>query len=106
MVPAHSHVGRFENYNFDREALLQKVNNKEDGSFLNYSQLATEFEVKHVNQDSVAKNGGQVVKQYLLENGVDLKRFETKSRTSLVIRKRKRKYNFPFIFHFMNYFIE
>lgn len=55
MASTHSHVGRFENYNFDRDALLKKVNEKEDGSFLNYSKLATEFEVKHVDQDSVAK---------------------------------------------------
>ena len=52
MASTHSHVGRFENYNFDRDALLKKVKDKEDCSFLNFSKLATEFEA---DQDSLAK---------------------------------------------------
>lgn len=80
-----------ESYVFDREALLEKISDKSERSLLNFSELASEFNIKHINSDSVPKNGGQIVKQFLVESGVDLTRFELSTRTGLVIRKRKRK---------------
>ncbi len=79
---AKDHVGNFDRMGWDKNQLLAEVNAYEDGHKINWTNLATHYNV--INKDGkLAKNGGQIVKAWLTSNGVDLTRFE--------IQEKKRK---------------
>lgn len=77
------------NYIFDREKCIDLVNNLNDGEKLNYSKLATDLKLRHEN-GTVPKNGGQIIKGFLEESGIDLKRFGNLN-GGFRIRKRKKR---------------
>ena len=43
---------------------------------VNWSQKAREYRIRRSFDDSTMKNGGQVVKDYLIAHGVDVSHFE------------------------------
>ena len=77
-----------ENYIFDRQECLDCVE-KNEGDSLNFSELAVRFNLRHKN-GNLPKNGGQILKQFLIESDCNLERFDNKN--TLRIRKRKRRY--------------
>ena len=60
----------------------------QDGK-INWSALARKYGVTFSNSNSELKNGGQVLKEYLRDKGIDVKRFDT-VHTPRIRRKRKR----------------
>ena len=91
-VKAASPVGNLENYEFDRQECLEYVNQLGSEDVLNFSALAKKFNLHHTTGTTVPKNGGQVLKQFLLENNCDLTRFGLDFKCR--IRKKKRRYNY------------
>ena len=70
-----SPIGNFENMQWDKQALLEEVNSYADGTVINWSALARQYQVKNKNGE-LAKNGGQIVQEYLKSQGVDVTKFK------------------------------
>ena len=70
-----SPIGNFENMQWDKQALLEEVNSYADGTVINWSALARQYQVKNKNGE-LAKNGGQIVQEYLKSQGVDVAKFK------------------------------
>ena len=60
---------------WDLNECIREVSQLADGSYVNFSQLARKNHVCNANGD-ILKNGGQIVKEVLIENNVDINRFE------------------------------
>ncbi len=58
---------------------------------INWSALARKYGIRLANKDNELKNGGQVLKEYLRQKGVNVDRFDVRScSTPRIRRKRKR----------------
>ena len=66
-------IGNLAKYEWQPEECLSYVNNY-DGSLVNFSKLARTFGLKD-NDAFVKDNKNQVVKQFLVNNGIDIDRF-------------------------------
>lgn len=87
-----THTGSFDNICWDGGALKEEVISYGDNHNVNWSELARRYEVR--NRDGqLAKNGGQIIKEWLISENVDVRRFVTRNCESNtpVIRCRKRK---------------
>ena len=60
---------------WDKQALLEEVNSYADGTVIGWSALARQDQVKNKNGE-LAKNGGQIVQEYLRSQGVDVTKFK------------------------------
>jgi hypothetical protein len=70
-----------------------EVEQCEDNNILiNYSELAKKYNVVKQNRQ-LASNGGQIVKEWLISDGVDVSHFATKRKNdgNPVVRRKKRK---------------
>ena len=72
---AKDHVGKFDHMNCDKNQLLAEVEGYEEGHKINWTHLATRYNVTNKN-GQLAKNGGQIVKAWLTSTGVEMSRFE------------------------------
>lgn len=91
---AKDHVGKFDHMNWDKNQLLAEVEGYNEGHKINWTHLATKYNITSKNSQ-LAKNGGQIVKAWLTLNGVDLSRFEIPEKKSkdggTIARRRKRR---------------
>ena len=94
-------VGSFTTMNFDKVGLINEVNSYDDNDSINYSRLAEKYHVCN-KQGKLAKNGGQVVKEFLLSENICLSRFtyhsgkgrKCKFGESTACRRKNRRLNF------------
>ena len=85
------HVGRFEDVTWDKEGLLEEVKSYEDGKSISWRALAEKYNVMN-KQGLLAGNGGQIVKEFLMQNDVDVERFTVEHKAEAgVVRRRKRR---------------
>ena len=84
-----SPVGHFKDMDWDQQALLEEVENYTDGTIVNWSELARHYQVKNKN-GQLAKNGGQIVQEYLKTKGVDVTKFIKRSSSDDEGRIRKK----------------
>ena len=85
-----SHTPALDNIelrNHNEETLIAEVQSLPSDK-LNWSELARKYDVRVINSDNELKNGGQVIKELLRSEGVDVDRFGT---TQSVRIRRKRK---------------
>lgn len=70
-----------------------EVEGYEDNHLINYSELASRYNI--INKSGqLPSNAGQIVKEWLISEGVDVQRFRSKRATSVdtqVIRRKKRR---------------
>lgn len=88
-----NHVGKFEASNWDKENLLEEVRGYEDGKVVSWRALATRYNVCN-NKGVLANNGGQMVKEYVISQDLDITKFRTSSQhigDQEIVRKRKRR---------------
>ena len=80
------------NYKTSKEECRMKTLQKQaiilSGDKINFSALATRYPITVVKSGKKASNAGQIVKQYLIENGINVDAF--KNRYSLPRVKRNR----------------
>ena len=67
----------------------QTVVEKTEDSSINFSELVQRLNLQNKNWN-VPKNGGQIIKQFLIESDCNLERFNKP--ITIRIRKRKRRY--------------
>ena len=90
----HDHVGNLEKYDWQSQDCLEYVNSLEEGSYINYSDLARRFGLN--DSDEFCKgNIGQVVKKFLLNNCIDLNSFSTlRKGCNINVRRQKKRLSF------------
>ena len=71
--PKRKPCGPVENMNFDKTNLLQEVQSYNEGSTINYLSLAKKYICNKAGQP--AKKGGQIVKEFLKEQQVNVNMF-------------------------------
>ena len=86
------HTGDISSIVWDKEAMKAEVEGYEDNHLINWKELASRYNVCN-KSGQLAKNGGQIVKEWLISQGVDVKRFRTKRQTEVdhIIRRKKRR---------------
>ena len=88
-----SPVGKFENMHWDKQAMVEEVNSYTNDTLVNWSELARRYEVKNKSGE-LAKNGGQIVKEYLKFQGVNVSKFRKRvqeDNTGGRVRKRMKR---------------
>lgn len=85
-----SPVGNFLQMEWDKEGLKNEVNQYESGKTINWSELARQYQITNTAGE-LAKNGGQIVKEWLKSEGVDLSRFKKRKQENDDGEKRVRK---------------
>ena len=70
-------VGNLDTKVFDKEKLKEEVESYTDDVALNWSELARRHNVQNTNGEP-AKNGGQIIKEWLKSEGVDVAKFKQK----------------------------
>lgn len=85
-----NHTGNFNNITWDKEQLKEEVKGLADGHLINYSELARKYNICN-SFGNLAPNGGQIVKEWLKSEGVNLSRFKDKSNIESKVRRRKRR---------------
>ena len=88
------HSGNFSNIisGLNKEVLKQEVEAYEEGTIINWSQLARKFNVTDKN-GNLAKNGGQVIQDVLINLGINVHQYKRPSSDIPRIRRRKLKGN-------------
>ena len=87
-----SPAGKVEKMTWKKEELKAEVESCEDSKFVSRSKLAQTYNVLN-SKGEFAKNGGQIVKEWLKSVGVDterFKRYNTDSDNPRVRRKNRR----------------
>ena len=89
---AKDHTGNLEKMTWDKDQLRAEVEGYEDGHVVNWSNLAAQYNVLN-KSGQLAKNGGQIVKSWLISEGVNVSRFGTQHRkgNSIPISRRKKR---------------
>ena len=91
-----NHTGKLENVSWDKETLIAEVEAYGSDEEVNWSALARRYNVRNMNGE-IAKNGGQIIKEWLKIKGVNVNRFKRKLSTeddgtaSTRIRRKKRR---------------
>ena len=75
------HVGNIDLMSWDKQALKSELEVYENNHLINWRELATKYKVCN-KEGHIASNGGQIVKGWLVSEGVDLSRFRTKRENS------------------------
>lgn len=92
-IKAKAHCGNFDKMEWDKDSLKKEVESYDDGKDINWSELARRYEIKN-NEGRISGNGGQVVKECLINMGVAINRFkrphESSSHNDRVRRKKRR----------------
>jgi hypothetical protein len=85
-----SHTPAFDNIELryhDEETLIAEVQSLPSDT-INWSELARKYDVRVINSDNDVKNGGQVIKEFLRNKGIDVDCFGA-TQSVRVHRKRK-----------------
>lgn len=72
-----NHSGRFDNITWNCNGLKAEVQGYPDDMKVNWTALARQYQIKN-SVGQIAKNGGQIAKDWLLSQGVDVQRFTCK----------------------------
>ena len=75
---------------WNEEECLEMVRSYPEGYKINFSELARCYGIKN-NNSEYPKNGGQIVKLFLEENGINFDSFNFKSKSDVHFRRKKRK---------------
>ena len=70
-----NHIGNFDNITWDCNALRTEVESYPDDAKVNWTVLARQFQIRNRN-GQIAKNGGQIAKDWLVHQGVNIQRFK------------------------------
>jgi len=72
-----NHSGRFDNITWNCNGLKAEVQGYPDDMKVNWTALARQYQIKN-SAGQIAKNGGQIAKDWLLSQGVDVQQFTCK----------------------------
>ena len=95
MKRPHDNVGCIDRYTWQSEECLCEVSGMADGAKINYSGLARKYNLKN-SKGNTPGNAGQIVKEFLVRNGIAVQKFSQINRTAgdnevFQIRRKKRR---------------
>ena len=85
-----NHSGNFDRMTWDKEALKKEVESKKDGEKINWSEVARRYHVTN-KRGEIARNGGQIVQEWLVNQGVNIHRFNLQMPNKLRARRKKKR---------------
>ena len=85
-----NHAGNFDRMLWDKDALKKEIESKMDGEKVNWSEIARIYNVTN-KKGEIAKNGGQIVQEWLVNEGVNIHRFKKLQEVSTKPRVRRKK---------------
>ena len=85
-----NHAGNFDRMLWDKDALKKEIESKKDGEKINWSEIARRYNVTN-KKGEIAKNGGQIVQEWLVNEGVNIHRFKIPQEDSTKLRVRRKK---------------
>ena len=85
-----NHSGNFDSMTWDKEALKKEVESKKDGEKINWSEVARRYHVTN-KRGEMARNGGQIVQEWLVNQGVNIHRFNPQGLPNKLRARRKKK---------------
>lgn len=76
---------------WDKEGLREEVEALEDGTLVNWSSGTMKYKITN-KSGQIAKNGGQIAQEYLVNKGVNIHRFKKigQQKEGKIIRKKLR----------------
>ena len=80
-VKPKKHHGSFENYQFDKDAFLTEIREKETGSSISWRALGKKYDVKN-SKGLHPMNAGEVLKEYAKSQGINIDHFNLERRIS------------------------
>ena len=83
-------MGNIDAVTWDKNALKLAVEAYEDGTKINWTELARRYEITN-KKGQIAKNGGQIAQEWLTSQGVNLHRFKRPSTADRQPRRKKLK---------------
>lgn len=86
------HTGDIQKMDWDKEALKEEIQGYDDNHPVNWSELARQYNVNS-KDGKLASNGGQIVKEWLVANNVNINRLNHRERDNPVVRRKKLKGN-------------
>ena len=66
--------GNFDRMTWDKEKRKKEVKSKKDGEKINWSEVARQYHVTN-KRGKIARNGGQIVQEWLVNQEVNIHRF-------------------------------
>ena len=75
---------------WDKEALKKEVESKKDGEKINWSELARRYHVTN-KKGEITRNGGQIVQEWLVNQQVNIHRFNPEGLPNKLRARRKKK---------------
>ena len=89
-VKRRSAVGNVEKMNWDKQGLKDEIESCQDGTDVNWSEIARRYQIRN-SRGELARNGGQIAKEWLISEGIDLSRLaKGKQDDTQAPRKRRR----------------
>jgi len=85
-----THSGNFDRMTWDKEALKKEVESKKDGKKINWSEVACRYHVTH-KRGEIARNGRQIVQEWLVNQGVNIHRFNPQGLPNKLRARQKKK---------------
>ena len=83
-------MGNIDAVTWDKNGLKLEVEAYEDGTKINWTELARRYEITN-KKGQIAKNGGQIAQEWLISQGVNLHRFKRPSTADRQPRRKKLK---------------
>lgn len=71
------HHGPFQSYHINQEALENELENMPSNRPINWTRLAKKINVVTKKENTIPLNGGQVLKQFAISKGINLKKIST-----------------------------
>lgn len=91
-VKNKKHHGPFQSYHINQEALENELENMPSNRPINWTRLAKKINVVTKKENTIPLNGGQVLKQFAISKGINLKKFSTNGTEQLRrVRRSKKK---------------
>jgi len=85
-----THSGNFDRTTWDKETLKKEIESKKDGEKISWSEVARRYHVTN-NRGEIARNGGQIVQEWLVNQGVNIHRFNPQGLPNKLRARRRKK---------------
>ena len=76
-VKPKKHHGKYTNYCFDKDTFLEEMKKKPQNAVVNWTKLATKYNLKSLKSNDAPGNGGQVLMNFAKDNGIEINKLNT-----------------------------
>lgn len=81
-VKPKKHHGKYINYSFDKDTFLKEMKQKPKNAVVNWTKLATKYNLTSSTSNDTLGNGGQVLMNFAKDNGIEVNKLNTHTKVS------------------------